>query len=71
MANPLIVSSVFIAISCLVAEVGRSVINALVKVPLSRLLCLEFIAAAELCAVCFELIIGNYLNLSVKFSPPY
>jgi hypothetical protein len=37
----------------------RIIINKNVETPLSKLLCLEFIASAELCAVCFELIVGK------------
>jgi len=57
MTNALLVSCAFITTSLLVAELLRKVVNALFTAPLSRLLCLEFIAAAELCSVCFELII--------------
>ena len=59
MAIPLIVSIGFIVLTCLVAELSRSAVNATVTTPLSRLLFLEFIAAAELCSICFELIIGR------------
>lgn len=59
MALPvLVISCLFIAVSSIVAELLRSLINAKIKTPLSKLLFLEFIASAELCAVCFELIIG-------------
>ena len=59
MAIALIVSIGFIVLTCLVAELSRSVVNVTITTPLSRLLFLEFIAAAELCSICFELIIGR------------
>merc|ERR1712071_316234 len=56
MAVPLIVSCLFIALSCLIAELVRIVINkVLADKPLPRVLCHEFVATAELCAVCFEM----------------
>lgn len=60
MAVPLIVSCLFIAMSCLIAEFIRTVINKVfLDKPLYRVLSLEFVATAELCAVCFELGIGK------------
>ncbi|EFX67799.1 aquaporin-11-like [Daphnia pulex] len=57
MAAALIASCLLIAASCLSSELLRIIINKNVETPLSKLLCLEFIASAELCAVCFELIV--------------
>jgi len=58
MAAPLIVSCLFIAMSSLIAEFFRIVIKKVLSdKPLHRVLCLEFVATAELCAVCFELVI--------------
>jgi len=58
MAVPFIVSSLYIALSILIAELSRIAINKVVAdKPLYRVLCLEFVATAELCAVCFELVI--------------
>ena len=67
MAVPFIVSSLYIALSILIAELSRIAINKVVAdKPLYRVLCLEFVATAELCAVCFELVIGN--NHSTPFN---
>lgn len=66
MSSALIASSLLIAASCLVSEFLRILINTNVKAPLSKLLCLEFVASAELCAVCFELIVGKQ-NYSLRF----
>ena len=64
MAAPLIVSCLFIAMSSLIAEFFRIVIKKVLSdKPLHRVLCLEFVATAELCAVCFELVIGKLKTL--------
>lgn len=63
MTSALIASSLLIAASCLVSEFLRIIINTNVKAPLSKLLCLEFVASAELCAVCFELIVGKPISI--------
>lgn len=65
MAAALIASCLLIAASCLSSELLRIIINKNVETPLSKLLCLEFIASAELCAVCFELIVGKRIVLAV------
>lgn len=54
----LAVSLGFMASCCLVAIIGRRVVSITVKSQLIRELFYEAIAAAELCACCFELIIG-------------
>lgn len=57
MAVSILVSCLLIAMSSLIAELFRIVINKTVHNPLHRVLFMEFVATAELCAVCFELII--------------
>ena len=61
MTCPLVASCLLIAASSLVAELARIIVNKAVQNDLSKLLFQEFIASAELCAVCFELIVGNSL----------
>lgn len=63
MSSALLASSLLIAASCLVSEFLRIIVNTNVKAPFSKLLCLEFIASAELCAVCFELIVGKEIKV--------
>lgn len=55
----LAVSTAFIGICSLLAHVGRSFVEKLIKPGLVQELLYEAIAAAELCACCFELIIGK------------
>ena len=62
MVAALVASCLLMAVSCLGAQVLRIVVGKLLAAEgssLARMLCLEFIAAAELCAVCFELIVGK------------
>ncbi|XP_063227405.1 aquaporin-11-like [Bacillus rossius redtenbacheri] len=58
----LAVSLGFILLTCVLAQAGRHLAYKLVRQPFVRTLFLEGIAAAELCGVCFELIIvaDNY-----------
>ena len=67
MASALIASCLLIAASCLSSELIRILINKNVETPLSKLLCLEFIASAELCAVCFELIVGKRIMVLLVY----
>ena len=64
MVAALIASCLLIAASCLVSELLRIIVNKNVVTPLSKLLFLEFIASAELCSVCFELIVGKRIKVS-------
>lgn len=61
MCVTLLASSLFITASCLVSELLRIIINKHVEAPLSKMLFSEFLASAELCAVCFELIVGKFV----------
>lgn len=54
---PLVVSTLFILLTSLLAHCARRLVQKLVKEPFVRLLLEEAIAAAELCGCCFELII--------------
>ena len=53
------VSTAFMAFVCALAETGRRVVGRTVKKGLIQELFYEAIASAELCACCFELIIGK------------
>lgn len=58
--NPaLTVSAGFIAFCCILAQLARMVVSRTIQSPLIKELMYEAIAAAELCACCFELIIGE------------
>ncbi|XP_026735729.1 aquaporin-11 isoform X2 [Trichoplusia ni] len=54
---PLVVSTLFILLTSLLAHCARRVVQKVVKEPFIRLLFEEAIAAAELCGCCFELIV--------------
>ncbi|CAG4987461.1 unnamed protein product [Parnassius apollo] len=54
---PLVVSTLFILLTSLLAHCARRAVQKLVKEPFVKLLFEEAIAAAELCGCCFELII--------------
>ncbi|VVD02049.1 unnamed protein product [Leptidea sinapis] len=54
---PLVVSTLFILLTSLLAHCARRLVQNLVKEPFVRLLFEEAIAAAELCGCCFELIV--------------
>ncbi|CAH0694458.1 unnamed protein product [Spodoptera exigua] len=54
---PLVVSTLFILLTSLLAHCARRVVQKVVKEPFVRLLFEEAIAAAELCGCCFELIV--------------
>lgn len=54
---PLVVSTLFILLTSLLAHCARRVVQKTVKEPFVRLLLEEAIAAAELCGCCFELIV--------------
>lgn len=54
---PLVVSTLFILLTSLIAHCARRLVQKYVKEPFVRLLLEEAIAAAELCGCCFELIV--------------
>ncbi|XP_050347597.1 aquaporin-11 isoform X3 [Nymphalis io] len=54
---PLVVSTLFILLTSLLAHCARRLVQKSIKEPFVRLLLEEAIAAAELCGCCFELII--------------
>lgn len=56
----LLVSTGFMAVCCGLACIGRQLAEKLLKPGLVQELFFEAIASAEMCAVCFELIIGEY-----------
>lgn len=56
----LLISSAFIVLCCVLAQVARKVLDRFSSIHgLVKELILEAIAAAELCSTCFELIIGK------------
>ncbi|XP_017769512.1 PREDICTED: aquaporin-12 [Nicrophorus vespilloides] len=55
--NPLLISTLFIVLTALLANAARKLVKTALNDGLMRQLLLEFIATAELCATCFELII--------------
>lgn len=57
-----VLSVCFIVLTCFLAHTARQIINAFINEPFVRLLFQEAIAAAEMCACCFELIVvtDNY-----------
>lgn len=57
--HPLIISTVYIAFSLLLASLARKIINAVFNDGIFKQMLLEFIATIELCAACFELIVGK------------
>ncbi|KAI4483436.1 hypothetical protein M0802_013388 [Mischocyttarus mexicanus] len=57
MIFPLIVSTSYITLTSLIAHWARKYIYYYIKEPFIQSLILEGVAAAELCAICFELII--------------
>jgi aquaporin rerated protein, invertebrate len=60
-----IISVIFIASCCVLAQIARKVINGLSSIHgLVKELIVEAIAAAELCSTCFELIIGENCDSS-------
>ncbi|XP_045488900.1 aquaporin-11 isoform X3 [Pieris rapae] len=54
---PLVVSTLFILLTSILAHCARRLVQNIVKDPFIRLLFEEAIAAAELCGCCFELIV--------------
>ncbi|XP_045500299.1 aquaporin-12 isoform X2 [Colias croceus] len=54
---PLVVSTLFILLTSILAHCARRLVQSVVKDPFVRVLFEEAIAAAELCGCCFELII--------------
>lgn len=57
--HPLFISTVFIIIALVLAALARKICNAILKDNVFKQMVLEFIATLELCAACFELIIGK------------
>lgn len=60
MNENLAISCAFMGVCCLLAACARILVSRTVNSPLIKELAYEAIAAAELCACCFELIIGKY-----------
>lgn len=60
---PLVVSTLFILLTSLLAHCARKLTNKLIKEPFVKALFEEAIAAAELCGCCFELIISKYKRI--------
>lgn len=59
--HPLVISTFYIVLTLGVAAYLRRVVKSTTKDNIIRQMLLEFVATAELCATCFELIIGNNL----------
>lgn len=59
MNSALAISTGFIGLCCLLAAIARMIVSRKVQSCLVKELLFEAIAAAELCACCFELIIGE------------
>lgn len=80
MNTSLAISAGFIGFCCILAEVGRCIVARTIHSDLVKELLNEAIAAAELCACCFELIIGRlwplhsrsrFRHLSIKIFKRY
>lgn len=61
------VSALYIILTCALAHIGRCLVDRFVLQPFVKNLFQEAIAAAELCASCFELIIGKSLNYKREY----
>jgi aquaporin related protein len=59
MLPSLVVSALFILLTLVLAHGARRLLDRLVKDSFIRQLLREAVAAAELCACCFELVIGT------------
>jgi aquaporin related protein len=59
MLPSLVVSALFILLTLVLAHGARRLLDRLVNDSFMRLLLREAVAAAELCACCFELVIGT------------
>lgn len=57
--HPLVMSTIFITLTEIIASIARRVVDSSMKYGVLKQMLLEFIATAELCAACFELIIGK------------
>lgn len=57
--HPLVISSLYIILTALIAAYLRRLVKAWTNDNILRQMLLEFVATAELCASCFELIIGR------------
>lgn len=58
------ISTIYIILSCLLANTARKLTQKFVNNNFVRELFHEAIAAAELCACCFELIIGRIIYIT-------
>lgn len=60
--HPLIISAAVITVTIILADLIRKLLNAILKETIAKEIILEFLATAELCACCFELIVvaDNY-----------
>lgn len=63
----LAVSIGFIGACCILAAISRRIVSRKIKPGLIQDLLYEGIASAELCACCFELIIGKLSNVLLFF----
>lgn len=57
--HPLVISTFYIILTLSIAAYLRRVVKSMTKDNILRQMLLEFVATAELCASCFELIIGE------------
>lgn len=60
--NPIIISTAYIGLTLALASLSRKIVKLIFghNVSILKQILLEFIATLELCAACFELIIGMY-----------
>lgn len=61
--SPLVISTGFIILTEILASLIRKFVEETLKDNFFKQLVFEFIATAELCAACFELIIGKYYKV--------
>lgn len=64
--HPLFISTLYILIALLLAGVARKICNAILKDNIFKQMVLEFIATLELCAACFELIVGKWFVIYIQ-----
>lgn len=69
--NPIIISTAYILLTLLLASLSRKIVKLIFgdSESILKQILLEFIATLELCATCFELIIGMYLYEIVSRYP--
>lgn len=64
--NPLLISTFFIILTAVLASMFRMTVKKCLGDGIVKQMLLEFIATAELCAICFELVIGRLMHESVN-----